>query len=386
MFYAMLVAGAAHAQNDVAAALEMVERNSARLKSAAAQLEYDRISNSSVRSLEDPEFGFDYLWGQGADGGIRRDFNVSQSFDVATLVGAKRRLAGSMDDMALTRYEAERMAVLSEARRLCSDIVCCNALMSALEEYQGDISTLYDMTSRRVELGDAAALDLSKVRLQLSTIRSRLSRLKAERMSYLSALRSLAGDQDLELDSVEYPSSGVLPDFDEWLSVAMSSDPDLRYGVSEIESGRMQLKIDRMSWIPDFSVGYMAELGPSERYRGMTFGVSIPLWSNMRKVKASAAALRLYSAQAEAQKQSVRNGLVKTWQEAAALQAAAAESRAALEEADPRALLSKSVEKGAVSMLDCILELGMYYDALEQTLLDERDWRSAWIEVQKYYL
>lgn len=374
------------AQSEVEEVLNVVVRNSARLKAAAERLDYEKYVNASEKILEDPEFGFNYLWGQGDEGGIRRDFSVSQSFDLPTLAGVKRGFAGSLDKMALIQYEAEKVEVLSEARGLCSDIVYYNVLVAALEEWQKDMQTLYDATVRRSELGDAAVLDLAKARLQLSTVRSRLTRARSERLSCLTQLRTLADSSSLEFTAVEYPGTDMMPEFDSWYSAVMERDPELRYASSDMDSKKLQLKIDKMSWVPKLNVGYMAELGPAEKYRGMTFGLSIPIWSNANKVRSSAAAVRYAEAQREVTEQAARNRLVKSWEEASRLREVACESRAALDEADPREALSKSLSSGAISVLDYILELGMYYDALEQTLLDEKDWRSAWIELQKYYL
>lgn len=381
-----LAAPCAHAQQSVEEALEIVERNSPVLKAASARLEYETLSNASVKYLDSPEFGFNYLWGQGPGGGIRRDFSISQSFDLPALTGMRRRLARAEDGMSMSLYEAKRRDVMSRAREACSDIVYYNALIAGLEDYQSLVQGLCEAAERKSALGEADALSLASARLQLSTVRSKLSRARSDRMGALSELRALGDSSTIDIVSTRWPYAEELPDFDSWYGMALGRDPDLRYVSSEMQSAALQFKMDKMSWVPALSVGYMAELAPEDKYRGMTFGISIPIWSGGNRVKRSAAAVRYTSAQHEALEQSASARLRKTWQTAVTRHDAAVESRAALESADPRGALSKLLDSGSVSVMEYILALGMYYDALEQTLLDERDSRAAWIELQKCYL
>lgn len=381
-----LASPCALAQQSVEEVLEIVERNSPALKAASARLEYETLSNAGVKYLDSPEFGFNYLWGQGPDGGIRRDFSISQSFDLPALTGMRRKLAQSEDSMSRALYEAKRRDVMSRAREACSDIVYYNALIAGLEDYQALMQELCEAVERKAALGEADALNLASARLQISALKSKLSRARSDRMGALSELRVLCDSSTVDIAAVQWPYKEDLPDFESWYGAALGRDPDLRYVASEMQSAALQLKMDKMSWVPALSVGYMAELAPEDRYRGMTFGISIPIWSGGNRVKRSAAAVRYTSAQHEALERSASERLRKTWQNAASRRDAAAESRAALEAADPRGMLSKLLESGSVSVMGYVFALGTYYDALEQTLLDERDSRAAWIELQKCYL
>ena len=62
----------------------------------------------------------------------------------------------------------------------------------------------------------------------------------------------------------------------------------------------------------------------------------------------------------------------------------AAESRACLVESDNRPLLRKALDSGEMSLLDFLLETGLYYDALESTLSAELDYHLAMCGLQRY--
>ena len=72
--------------------LNSIEANSARLESARIKDKAEKLDSKDLYTLEDPELGFDYLFG--AEGiGHRIGFEVSQGFDFPTVISQKRKMA-----------------------------------------------------------------------------------------------------------------------------------------------------------------------------------------------------------------------------------------------------------------------------------------------------
>lgn len=368
---------------DMTGILEMVAGDSPRLKAASQTLSLQQAGNARERVLDDPEFEFGMLWGNDQTGN-RHDISVTQSIDLATLSGKKGDLANSLDRQAGYQYESEKIEVLYNARLMLADLVYYNALIEILTEQQSAMESLYEKTGRSLKEGGSTALDMGKVRLQLSSARTAKSMAVTERMAVLESLRGISGHPELDFSGTGFECDMPSDDFDSWLSGAVHRSPLMRYVKWGIESEAIQLDIDRMAWVPKLDLGYMAELARDEKYRGVTVGVSVPLWSNTSNVRRSRAAINQAKADGDWQEQEFRTQAANAWNRACSFADIARESQDALEQSDNRALLAKALEHGELSVLDYLMELGLYYDAAKDNLQVQREYHHALSELARY--
>ncbi len=364
------------AQNTTDEVLRQIEMNNPQLKAAAAEAEAEKLANRSGAVLDNPEIEFNYLWG--ADGiGNRRDFRVTQAFDIPTLTGMKSRQVAGQNELASLRYKAERIDVLLQARQTCIELVHCNALKSELSSHLEQARALVGFYEKRLKAGDATILDLNKAKVHLTAVRGQISKVDVERESLLATLRILNGGNEISFDETSYDISEALPaDFETWYSNASEKNPVLQYVRQEVAVGKRQLAIDKTSWLPELTVGYMSELA-SDKYRGVTVGVSIPLWSNAVKVKQSRARIAAAESQKAQAEQKFYYEIMAQYARAANLKENSELMRASLEETDNREHLLAAQSKGEISMIEYLVEIDQYYEAIEQTLEAERDYRLA---------
>ena len=120
------------AQGCIDGILQQIEDNNPTLSALRKATEATKIGNHTGLALEDPEVDFAYLWGSPRSVGNRKNIEVSQSFDMATLTGAKRRMAKEQDAMADYQYKLDRQEILLNARQLCIDIIYYNAMHNNL--------------------------------------------------------------------------------------------------------------------------------------------------------------------------------------------------------------------------------------------------------------
>lgn len=367
----------ASAQTSTEAALRQIEANNPQLKAAAADMDAEKLANRSGALPENPEFEFNYLWG--ADGiGNRRDFRVTQAFDVATLTGMKSRQVAGQDELAALNYRSERLNVLLEAKQACIDLIYCNALKAELETHLEQAQSLVTAFEKRLKAGGANVLDLNKAKVHLTAVQGQVSQVEVERQTLLATLKSLNGGQDIILDDRTYDLSENLPgDFDSWYEEASLKNPVLQYVRQEVSIGRKQLAIDKTAWVPELTVGYMSELTTADKFRGVTVGVSIPLWSNSNKVKQSKARIAAAESRQAAAEQQFYYDLLAQYNRAASLKANSELMRASLSETDSRDYLLTAQSKGEISMIEYLVETDQYYEALGQTLAAERDYHQA---------
>ncbi len=374
---------AAPAQESMGNILEMIVKDSPRLKAASEATRADQAENALIRTLEAPEVEVGVLWGNGNIGN-RNDFSISQSFDLATLSGKKGNLTASLDRQSSLRYQAELADVICNARILLSDIVYYNNLIETLNSYQSAMEVLLDKTEQSLKAGEATAMDMGKVRLQLSSARTATSMAVTERMALIESLRTMSGHSTADFTGTVFECDEPSADFDSWLNDAVANNPIMQNTESWVKSNELQLDIDRMGWAPKLDVGYMAELARDEKYRGVTVGVSIPLWSNAQNVRRSRAMVNQAKADGEWQRQEFITQATNAWNRAHSLGRIASESRASLEQSDTRALLDRALEAGELSVLDYLLELGMYYDAVKENLKVQQEYHHALSELARY--
>lgn len=374
---------AAPAQESVGNILEMVAKDSPRLKAASEATRADQADNARIRSLEAPEFEVGVLWGND-NVGNRNDISITQSFDLATLSGKKGNLATALDLQSSLRYQAELTDVIYDARILLSDIVYYNNLIETLTSYQSAMEVLLNKTERSLMAGEATAMDMGKVRLQLSSARTATSMAVTERTALIESLRTISGHSDVDFTGFSFECDKPSGDIDSWLNAVVENNPIMLYAESRVRSDELQLDIDKMAWAPKLDVGYMAELARDEKYRGVTVGVSIPLWSNAQNVRRSRAVVSQARADGEWQRQELMTRATNAWNRAHTLDRIASESQTALEQSDTRALLDRALESGELSVLDYLLELGMYYDAVKENLKVQQEYHHALSDLARY--
>lgn len=367
----------ASAQTSTEAILRQIEENNPQLKASAAEVDAEKLDNRSDALLENPEFEFNYLWG--ADGiGNRRDFRVTQAFDVATLTGMKSRQVAGQNELAVLKYKSERLNVLLEAKQACINLIYYNALKAELDTHLKQAQTLVTSFEKRLKAGGANVLDLNKAKVHLTTVRGQISQVEVECQALLAELKNLNGGIDIVFDDSVYGLSDDLPaDFDTWYESASQKNPVLQYVRQEVNVSKKQLSIDKTAWVPELTIGYMSELTTADKFRGVTVGVNIPLWSNSNKVKQSRAKIAAAESRKVAAEQQFYFDLLSQYNRAASLKANSELMRSSLSETDSREYLLAAQSKGEISMIEYLVETDQYYEALEQTLSAERDYHLA---------
>lgn len=358
--------------------LRSVEENNPSLRSARLDKEAGELENRAEAMLDSPEVEFNYLWGDD-EMGNRHDLRITQSIGFSTLSGQKSAMASSRNELLALEYKAARQQILLEAEQHCIDLVYCNAMHAELSYHLENADRLVAAYERKVELGGASVLELNNARLHRSTVQGSLMKTGLERERILLELQRLNGGQPVQFNDTDYSTlSYALPDeFETFFEEASEASPAINYVKQEIDVKSRQLGIDRTAWLPDLTVGYMSEIAQPEAYRGLTFGVSIPLWSNASKVRKSKVELDAARSRKDEAVQSFYYEMLKEYRQARGLQSIALEYRDGLMKADSREHLMKAEEQGEISIIEYITEIDLFYENLEQTLEAERDYQQA---------
>lgn len=73
-------------------------------------------------------------------------------------------------------------------------------------------------------------------------------------------------------------------DFDHWFEQVEKTNASLNYMKKEVEGSAKQVQLNKAMSLPKLKAGYMSEYIVGQNLRGVSVGVSIPLWENKNTV------------------------------------------------------------------------------------------------------
>lgn len=376
------------AQENAGTVLSQIEKNNTAIQALRKRTEADQYGYKAERALDAPEVGFDYLWSSPADVGTRKDISVTQSIDVAALAGARGKLADSRTELSAIQYNIERQKILLEAKQLYIKIVYCNAVNAELSSRiarSEQIEAAYrDMQAR----GETDMIEVNKAHLAYLSQKNALSRNMVERESLLSELQGLNGGEPVEVNASVISTDEVLPaDFGAWYAEASQQIPELAYVKKNVDVNAAEARTAKMANYPSLTAGYMAELVKGSNFRGLTLGLSIPIWSVRSKVRRA-------NASCEAAKLEERDAVTKTYNSfkalydrAKGLQEISAELSSSLAvSTEAMALTEHKLKAGDISLIDNIMELSLYYSLADEVLATSCDYALALAELYAWNL
>lgn len=376
------------AQENAGTVLSQIEKNNTALQALRKRTEADQYGYKAERALDAPEVGFDYLWSSPADVGTRKDISVTQSIDVAALAGARGKLANSRTELSDIQYNIERQKILLEAKQLYIRIVYCNAVNAELSSRiarSEQIEAAYrDMQAR----GETDMIEVNKAHLAYLSQKNALSRNMVERESLLSELQGLNGGEPVEVNASVISTDEVLPaDFGAWYAEASQQIPELAYMKKNVDVNAAEARTAKMANYPSLTAGYMAELVKGSNFRGLTLGLSIPIWSVRSKVRQA-------NASCEAAKLEERDAVTKTYNSfkalydrAKGLQEISAELSSSLAVSTEAMVLTEhKLKAGDISLIDNIMELSLYYSLADEVLATSCDYALALAELYAWNL
>lgn len=376
------------AQENAGTVLSQIEKNNTALQALRKRTEADQYGYKAERALDAPEVGFNYLWSSPADVGTRKDISVTQSIDVAALAGARGKLADSRTELSDIQYNIERQKILLEAKQLYIRIVYCNAVNAELSSRiarSEQIEAAYrDMQAR----GETDMIEVNKAHLAYLSQKNALSRNMVERESLLSELQGLNGGEPVEVNASVISTDEVLPaDFGAWYAEASQQIPELAYMKKNVDVNAAEARTAKMANYPSLTAGYMAELVKGSNFRGLTLGLSIPIWSVRSKVRQA-------NASCEAAKLEERDAMTKTYNSfkalydrAKGLQEISAELSSSLAVSTEAMVLTEhKLKAGDISLIDNIMELSLYYSLADEVLATSCDYALALAELYAWNL
>ncbi len=371
-------------QNNTKNILFEIENNNTELKAFQKQTESNKLAEKTGIFLKNPEIGFSYLFGSPSEIGNRTGLTISQSFDFPTTYVFKRQVAELKNRKHDLAYRKKRLTVLLEASHLISDLVYYNALMA---EYRNRLDLARQLNASyktRFDLGETNILEYNKARLNSLNINKENESIRIERQLVLSNLQTINGGYPIEFSDSVFLHSPITADFEIWYTKIKENIPELTMIQLEQEAGSKLQKLSIAQSLPGFSAGYMSEALAVEKFRGLMFGIAIPLWENKNTIKlAKAQNLALHSIEADLDLYYYQH-LKSKYFKAIELYKTVEDYRSNLQALSNTHLLKKALEKGEINLIEFIMEQEFYYQSYNNLLEMERDFNKIVMELTLY--
>ena len=365
-----------------AEAIDTIISSNSRLKALRANAEADYQSDLyEAKRLNDPEVEFEHLWGP--DDNKKWNIGVSQSFDWPGAYGKRIRTAESRRQAWTYRYAAEELSLRTSAKEAFAMGVYARRRLDLLQRVYENMDSLRNYITTGYRDGQLTILDVKKIQLELYGLRARIADVSQESMQAGAELAALNDGNALDADFGAYPAEPMY-DLSRYLEYASSANPDVTAAEATAKSARLEADAVAASRMPGFTVGYRHAFEEEQHFNGFAIGVSLPVYSRSRAVKAAklrATASGFDAAEASA---SARSAVTAAYSVAEKRRNALSElNDVTLDESYPRLLLM-AYKGGQINVITYIQELNYYLSARETRLDAEYQLRLALITLNKY--
>lgn len=361
--------------------LKSVEEHNPSLR-AAATLRDARQQEAHVGMLiDDPEVEAAYYWGSPSEIGKRWDLSISQSFDMPSVLLRKARIRDLQENAARLGYADIRNHLLMETQMVCADLVYYRAVARLWEARNTTATGLVSLYGKRFEAGDCSVLDYNRAQLNQAEV----ERSAVEAILYVThtttQLAILVGDKNYVLAQDEYEEMDLPGSFPDWYRQFEMSDPELQMLDNQVTMSSQQAKLSGAEWLPEVSVGYASENVVGETFRGVRVGLTLPIWSQPRAVRAAKLNAQAASQELEARREAVYRERECLFHHLYTLRKDIDRLKGAFQRFDSTELLGKALEQGEIELESYLQQMDAYYDVRLQILELERQAEQAWIQL-----
>jgi outer membrane protein TolC len=350
---------------------EMVRQHNPTLAAANQMMEASKLEARTGNTPPDPTVELGWLSGFPESIGNRLDFSVSQEFDFPSAYIQRARARDIRVQEAELAYALTRQEVLARSYALWIERISLDELHRIYQQRLSTAAKLSEHYRRMVEEGEVGKLSYSQANLQMISLQGEMEQIKSDLRVNTEAMLEITDGNLVEVPSMDLPSMD-LPQAND-IYAAWMNGPGMMLYARQVELREQQGKLAVSNALPKFSAGYYSEAVIDEQFRGVSVGISIPLWENAHTVKHARA--RISQAESELfefkrQQQMELAQLVAKWN---GLEGQISALETALSEVNDEELLSVALDLGEISLSEYIFSSEYYFQNLRKLVELKRD-------------
>lgn len=333
-----------------------------------------------------PKVDYDYLIGTPTNAGNQTDFAVTQSFDFPTVYVKKKQLSNEQIKQAEFQLNANRQEVLLEAKRICIELIYRNKLNSELSIRKQKTEKWLFAFQKSLEKGEGNIMDVNKAKLQLIEINAVFQENLSASNQLNQKLTELNGGIPIQFSDTVYSTFALIPTFETLEKEIEAKDPVRKYLEQEKVISQNEVALSKSLTLPKIETGYHYQAILGQRFNGVHFGLTIPLWENKNTVKTKQAELNLNEANLQDHINEHYYDVKQKYERMINLKIILDEYQTLFSSLNNVELLDKSLSLGQISTIEYFMEMTYYYDALKNYLKIEMEYNKVVAELYRYQL
>lgn len=386
-----LFAGSALAQPTavtagIEAVMASVEANNKQLKAVRGDNAAAMAEMKAENAVGETSVEYSPFFRKGAGGVASSELTVSQEFDFPTMYGARRKSVSLRQNVLDHEYAVLRRDIMLETQKLCYDLSASISKRCLLDERLSAADSLLAICRKRTASGDANMLEQNRVSMNRMDVMTEIVR----------------NDGDIEKIKSELERLGVTPEalvpladslrscscWDSYRpplpAVPYDREAEVSCAEAALQMAEHDVRVSRMGWLPRISVGYRRNMEYEETaLNGFIVGLSLPLFSNTKKVSAARMRKNATEGQLEDTRYRVESRRRALRLEAANLQKQLATYDVALMKQTLHAL-SRAIDAGELTVMEYYIEADKIYAILQERLAVENDYNKTIAELSAY--
>jgi len=310
----------------------------------------------------DPYVSLGYMPGTTTEIGTKKAWSVTQSFSFPTRYILQNKLGKNTIVLAEQEFDLARLNTMLEAKQLLFDFIYNQKWLGVLNDRKELYNNLKSGWQKMLDSGEATILDYNKILLELSSMTLTINKVETNLAVLREKLRYISGN-NIELPLItEYPSAPE-PDYESLIAEKNTIHPAFLMPEAEYQISLQEVRLSKSGSLPEFQAGIESEIIPGETYTGPVAGLTIPLWSNTNKVKASVLMAEHSAASRDAVLLELTTQVMSTYENSISLKKSIIEITGILDSGSSRLFLDKALSSGEISLTDYFLYLKTIFDA-----------------------
>jgi len=361
-----------------------LERNNTHLQAIHHAVNAEKAGNRIGLTPDDPQVGVNYLKPHPRLADHRLDYSITQELEFPTVYGWRKKVAQAKDavlDQEVLMSRSELVGMVLQNWLLWVYHREYQQLLKAQSQHATQLAGAYQ---RAFEAGSIGVLDRNKARIHAANLQKSFELHGIELSWSWNQLIRLNGGQAFSQLPTHYPDWGVPISFEVWMADISNKPAALQAMRAQLDVHQDEQRLASAMRLPHLSVGYMREQDIEVDFRGVTFGLSLPLWQNKNRSKharlqSQAQESMLIDAQSQFEMEQQH-----LFQKAQSLHKHRLELKKLLTDSTEPTLLQKALELGEITLVEYLVEQSLYFELNEKLLKAELDYYQTLAQMRQW--
>ncbi len=377
---------ASQAQSDLTNALRSIDQNNKGIRNARQKAEAQKLLSQTGNAPDDPFISGDYLLGRPVEGGNQVDIIATQAFDFPTAYSKRAQLTRSKAAIYDLEAAQTRQSVLWEAQQIGLHLIYLNKKRDQHRQRAAEASQMLETLQAQMKAGEVSPLETNKAQLWVLQLEHRTLELDLEIRRKAQQLTALNGGLQITMKDTLYPDWPSFPEFDSLETIILRNDLEYQWEQANILVREKEIEVSKALNLPQLEPGYHYQSVLGQTFNGIHLGMSLPLWSNRKKVKAGQSLLIFQEQEARHVAHHLEAEIEKLYRQWEMLTESMTAYREALNGISTRQILDLLLQNGEIDFISYSREMDYYYDAYDTLLEIEHRYHLTIAELLKYQL